>query len=441
MKQAARSEKRAAWTVGVAVVTCLVGAACAAQTPLTPTALSATIDTLATRGDSAGLATLAHRQCRSDSTEVRRTCLEDFFVGLAANGRTGMALGALAQLGKAHEDVEREGHGYTHVIGIRAWKPGDDVSTVFRGCNGLYQSGCYHGVIQSYLTAEGTLDSTRAVTLCDAVASDVKELWLRFQCVHGLGHGFEMALNWDLPAALTRCDWLANGWDREACYGGAFMENAIASMAGGHHVSVRALEKSSAANAAADHSAHGGMAGMNHAPALGAITFKMRDSTDALYPCSATEPKYRSACYQLQGGIILASTGGRFGLATAACDKVGTQWRPLCYQSLGTNASGMSVQNNDKAIEYCTNGDPAYQPYCFVGVVKNYIDVTAKPADGIAFCQDVPPGKNREQCFVAVGEQIVVLYPTDVPRREVLCSEAGLDGVDNCRRGAALPPK
>ncbi|MBK7595462.1 MAG: hypothetical protein IPJ11_09505 [Gemmatimonadetes bacterium] len=443
MTREARSESRAVWTPMLALVACLIGAACAAQKPpLSPTALSATIDTLATRGDSTGLATLAHRQCRSDSTEVRRTCLEDFFVGLAANGRTGMALGALAQLGKAHEDVEREGHGYTHVIGIRAWQPGDDVANVFRGCNGLYQSGCYHGVIQSYLTAEGTLDSTRAVTLCDAVASDVKELWLRFQCVHGLGHGFEMALNWELPAALTRCDWLANGWDRQACYGGAFMENAIASMSGGHHhVSVRALEKASEANAAADHSAHGGMAGMNHAPALGAITFKMRDSTDALYPCSATEPKYRSACYQLQGGIILANTGGRFGLATAACDKVGSQWRSYCYQSLGTNASGMAVQKNSKAIAYCTNGDPDYQPYCFVGVVKNYIDVTAKPADGIAFCKDVPPGKNRTQCFVAVGEQIVVLFPTDVPKREALCSEAGLDGVADCRRGAALPPK
>lgn len=435
--------KREAWTPILAVVACLVGAACAAQkAPLAPAALTATMDTLATRGDSAGLALLAQRQCTSDSAEVRRTCLEDYFVGLAANGRTAVALGALAQLGKAHEDVEREGHGYTHVIGIRAWAPGSDVSKVFRGCNGLYQSGCYHGVIQSYLTAEGTLDSTRAVTLCDAVAPDVKELWLRFQCVHGLGHGFEMALNWELPAALTRCDWLPNGWDREACYGGAFMENAIASMSGGgHHVSVRALEKTSEANAAMDHSAHGGMAGMNHAPALGAITFKMRDSTDALYPCSATEPKYRNACYQLQGGIILASTGGRFGLATAACDKVGSQWRPLCYQSLGTNASGMAVQKNAKAIAYCSNGDPAYQPYCFVGVVKNYIDVTAKPADGIAFCKDVPPGKNRSQCFVAVGEQISVLHPTDIPTRESLCSEAGLDGVADCRRGASLAPR
>lgn len=414
------------------VATALIAVACAAQAPLAPEALRLRVDSLATAGDTTGLATLAHQQCPADSAEVRRTCLEDYFVALAADGRTTMALGALARLGKAHTDVEREGHGYTHVIGIRAWRPGGDVATVFRSCNGLYQSGCYHGVIQSYLTAEGSLDSTRAVTLCDAVASDVKELWLRFQCVHGLGHGFEMALNWELPAALSRCDWLASGWDRESCYGGAFMENAIASMPGGHHVSVRALEKSSA-DGAMDHSMH-----MGHAPALGAITFKMRDSSDALYPCSVTAPKYRTACYQLQGGIILTHTRGNFAEATTTCDGVPSQWRPLCYQSLGANASGMALQKNSKAISYCSHGDPAFQPYCFVGVVKNYIDITANPADGIAFCRDVAAGPNRKACFAAVGEQAVVLNPTDVAARERACSTAGVDGEADCRRGAGI---
>ncbi len=421
---------------GALLAAALFAVACAAQqAPLAPEAMRATMDSLATRGDSVGLAQLAQRQCNADSAEVPRTCLEDYFVTLAAAGRTALSLGALAALGREHEDVERDGHGYTHVIGIRAWQPGDDVGTVFRSCNGLYQSGCYHGVIQSYLTASGTLDSTRAVTLCGSVAPEVKDLWLRFQCVHGLGHGFEMALNWDLPAALTRCDWLENGWDRESCYGGAFMENAVASMPGGHHVSVRALEQSSAAPAA-DHSAHGG-----HAPPLGAITFKMRDSTDALYPCSVTAPKYRRACYQLQGGIILGLTGSRFDKATEHCDRVPSNWRPLCYQSLGTNASGMSLQNTAKAIRYCSNGDPDYQPYCFVGVVKNFVDITANPADGIAFCQDVPSGANRKQCFFAVGEQISVLHPTEIPVREKLCATAGLVGEEPCRQGAGVGPK
>ncbi len=414
------------------VATALVAVACAAQAPLAPEALRLRVDSLATAGDTMGLATLGHQQCRADSAELRRTCLEDYFVALAAKGRTTIALGALAQLGMAHDDVERDGHGYTHVIGIRAWRPGGDVAAVFRSCNGLYQSGCYHGVIQSYLTADGSLDSARAVTLCDAVAPDVKELWLRFQCVHGLGHGFEMALNWELPAALSRCDWLANGWDRESCYGGAFMENAIASMPGGHHVSVRALEKSAPA-ATTDHSTH-----MGHAPALGAVTFKMRDSTDALYPCSVTDPKYRTACYQLQGGIILSMTRGNFAEAAATCDGVPSQWRPLCYQSLGANASGMALQKNSKAISYCSHGDTAFQPYCFVGVVKNYIDITANPADGIAFCRDVASGANRTACFVAVGEQALVLNPTDVAARERVCGTAGAEDEADCRRGAGI---
>lgn len=428
--------KREAWTPTLAVIACLVGAACTAeQAPLAPEAMKTTMDSLATRGDSGALAALAQRQCASDSVEVRRTCLEDFFVTLAAEGRTTLALGALAQLGREHADVEAEGHGYTHVIGIRAWRPGDDVGTVFRSCNGLYQSGCYHGVIQSYLTSEGSLDSAKAVSLCGSIAPDTKDLWIRFQCVHGLGHGFEMALNWDLPEALKRCDWLEHGWDRESCYGGAFMENAIASMPGGHHVSVRALEQSSAADAA-DHSAHGG-----HAPALGAITFKMRDSTDALYPCSVTEPKYRRACYQLQGGIILGASWGKFDVATAHCDRVPAEWRPLCYQSLGTNASGMALQQDRKAIGYCANGDPNYQPYCFVGLVKNRIDVTANPADGMALCRVLPMGANRKQCFVAVGEQISVLHPTEIAVREGICATAGEIGEAPCRRGAGLVEK
>ena len=35
------------------------------------------------------------------------------------------------------------------------------------------------------------------------------------------------------------------------------------------------------------------------------ITFKMRDSADALYPCSIVDTMYQFSCYQLQGGLIL----------------------------------------------------------------------------------------------------------------------------------------
>jgi hypothetical protein len=408
----------------------LLGVGCARPQAANPAAMN----DLAAHGDTAGLAHLAENLCQAKATEARTKCYADYFVSLARSDRVRVALGTLTMLAANHPDVQAEGHNYTHVIGIRAWKDGEDVRQIFRGCTGIFQSGCYHGVIQGYLLSHGQLDSTRAVTLCDQVAPNESDRWLRFQCVHGLGHGFEMAWNWELPHALHGCDWLKDDWDRGSCYGGVFMENAVASMPGGHHMTM-AVHALSASD-----SDIGGMAmpGMEHGhgPDPSHITYKMRDSSDALYPCSAVAQKYRYACYQLQGGLILNRVNGDFARATRECDKADPLGRQQCYVSLGTNASGYTLQNVPATIADCSHGDPRLQPYCFSGAVKNYIDVTSHPADGIRLCNTVPTGDNRTGCFVAVGEEISVLYPTDAAARQNACSAVGANDVDACRRGA-----
>jgi hypothetical protein len=419
----------------------MVAAAAAAcsRTPLDGQALAGRMAQLAERGDTVALARLADEACRGLRQDDRRTCLEDYFLTLSDGGRVRLALGALSALASRQRQVEADGHSYTHVIGIRAWDPDQDIADVFASCTGLFQSGCYHGVIQAYLTATGELDSTRVVELCDRIGAQDDSPWLRFQCVHGLGHGLEMIHNWDLPRALAGCDWLTTSWDRESCYGGAFMENAVASQPGGHHTSARALAADGTADTLQDHAAHGGGHGHHGAPDPATITFRMRDSTDLLYPCTAVEERYQRACYMLQGGMILQALNMDFARAAAECDRVeAVNLRTLCYLSLGTYSSGLTVQNTRRSIGHCLQGDPGYQPWCFVGVVKNYIDVTARPADGIAFCREVPPGRNRNQCYVAVGEQIQILFYGDRDRAERECSAAPADGADPCRWGAGL---
>ena len=421
--------------------------ACGARGALSQEEMRTRVDALVAQGDSFGLARLAARQCNQGPASGKVTCYEEYFVSVAGSDRVRLALGALAALAKDHPEVALDGHGYTHVIGIRAWKPDLDVATVFKACTGLFQSGCYHGVIQAYLLGgkDGPIDSARAASLCDQVAVSRTELWLRFQCVHGLGHGFEMINNWDLPKALTQCDWLPSLWDRSSCYGGAFMENAVASMPGGHHTAthVLATEKaldSGKVTAMGDDHDMPGMT-MPRTPSLKAITFKMRDSTDPLYPCSAVDTTYQFACYQMQGGMILTGLRGDFARATKACDRVGPPLlRSQCYLSLGTNASGWTAQNTPLVIRNCSNGDPAYQPFCFVGAVKNYVDVTANPDDGIAFCRQLEPGVNRDKCYNAVGEEISVLY-RDPDLRQKACLKAGVDGEVMCRIGAQLPAR
>lgn len=415
--------------------------ACGPGGPLPESELAARVDTLARARDTVALADLAQRQCRPTEGEARQTCYEDFFVALSGNDRVRVALGALAELARREKRVEADGHGYTHVIGIKAWRPGMDVVEVFRSCTGLFQSGCYHGVIQAYFTGEGSVDSAKVSWLCDLIQGNTGDRWLRFQCVHGIGHGLEMIWNWDLPRALEGCDWLATDWDRQGCYGGAFMENAMASMPGGHHTPARAIEAvQGAAGSGGDeadaHAGHGDPGG--HMSDRGAITFKMRDSTDLLYPCTAVAPKYRSSCYMLQGGVILSAVGRDFARAAAACDGAEPGLRHNCYLSLGTAASGMTVQNTRRIVELCRNGDPGYQPWCFVGAVKNYIDVTARPGDGLRFCEAVPPGDSRRQCYVAVGEQVLMLNITDTAARRRACEEARPEGREACLYGAWL---
>jgi hypothetical protein len=393
---------------------------------LDPTALEARVTTLAGKKDTVALARLARQQCAHVEGEARQKCYEAYFLALSGEGRVALALGALQSLSRLEKRVEADGHVYTHVIGIKAWQPGRDIATVFRSCNGLFQSGCYHGVIQSYLTAESGVDSAKVAWTCDLIEGNQTDRWLRFQCVHGIGHGLQMSWNWDLPRALRGCDWLPSAWDRESCYGGAFMENAVASIPGGHHASAQAL---SGGQADDEHGEHEG-----HAVA----PFKMRDSADALYPCSVVEEHYKAACFQLQGGIILQRNQYDFAKATADCDRAPEDLRHHCYLSLGTSASGLTVRDSRRAIQYCSNGDPGYQPWCFVGVVKNYIDVTARPEDGIAFCRLLPEGRNRRQCFVAVGEQVWVLHIADLAARDRECAKAAPDGDVDCRYGAGL---
>lgn len=380
-------------------------------------------------GDSAAMADLASQRCRLLLGKPRRSCYEDFLLDLVRRDQVKLAMGTLAVLGNRDPQIRRYGHDYSHVIGINAWTPAKDIGAVYLQCNELFQSGCYHGVIQAFFAYKGT-DSAAVVGVCRDTPGINTNGWLRFQCVHGIGHGLVQTYTMNLPHALAGCDLLGNAWDSESCYGGAFMEFIVGGRGQSHHVAMKMGDSM----AGMDHGAmdHGTMEHGDTWPA-----FSARRPSDLLYPCSVLGDKYGRACYQMQAGLIAEVTGLDFKKIADVCDGAPEQWKRPCYQGIGTYVSGVTARDPDESIRDCSLGAPKYRPWCFVGLVKNFVDVTANTDDGIALCRKLGPRDIALSCYVAIGEEASVLYPS-MDRREAACAKSESQYVAACRFGAGM---
>jgi len=411
--------------------------------------LTGLIDRPLASGDSLILADFARDRCRLVPTNKRQPCYEEILLATVEKGQVRLAMDALSVLARLDRSTVRRGHDYAHVVGINAWTPEKEVGPVYDSCTGLYQSGCYHGVVQAFLDARGT-DSATVYQLCNSIKSAVYNMWLRFQCVHGVGHGLVNNFSLNLPRALKGCDWLVDPWDAQSCYGGAFMEFIVAGRGQSHHPHKK--ESPAPSTAAAGHDGHsppaapgpapGEHAAAGHDPASHehetADSFPIRDKTGLLYPCTVLDTKYQTACYMMQAGIVIELVGRDFGKIAHACDDAPVSMQPACYQGVGTYVSGYVVRDPVKAIDLCSKGDAKLQAWCYVGVVKNFIDVTANPDDGFSFCRRLTDHAYAVACFNGVGEEMSVLFPA-AEEREKQCAKASRDYIEVCRYGANLP--
>ena len=108
----------------------------------------------------------------------------------------------------------------------------------------------------------------------------------------------------NLVSSLKGCDLLVEDWDRQSCYGGAFMENVV-----------DATEP------------HHGMPGMDMPEENRA--FKQIDKNDYNYPCTILPERYLTTCYQNQVSIIMyfddhQNAAGREGLHEGAARRIAT---------------------------------------------------------------------------------------------------------------------
>jgi hypothetical protein len=371
------------------------------------------------------------KRCRSTDFAKKRDCYSAALDERLAAGGPAPVLGLLDRLAALDPDVRRLGHFYAHRIGISALKSPSEVGRVFAACTPAWESGCYHGVIQSYFIATQRDGGGIAAQSVEALCGDYrgKRSDLLFQCTHGLGHGLAILHGHDLPKALQSCDLLGRQPEREMCYAGGFMESLVNAT---HPHGVSAPVKAGPRSKPKETDPHSG-----HGPAK--PSFPALDPADLHYPCSRLDEKYLIACYTIQTSAMLHHSKRDVGRAATECGRAPQKARATCFVSLGRDVSTIAANDFAQAVRLCGLAEKAFRPDCHRGVVQSIVNMNANPAEGIPYCRTVTEPESKRACYVAVSGQALVL-PDGGARREQACRLAETDLVDLCLGRPASPP-
>lgn len=377
-------------------------------------------------------------ECRLPDYGQRQECYEKALLAHQQAVGVEAAIRMLDTLAAHQPEVKREGHVYAHAIGISAYTTPEEVGKTFAACTPGYQSGCYHGVVQAYF-ADVQWRSPQGLTaetvnaLCGDHRGKEGSPWLLFQCSHGIGHGLVIYHGAHLPRALGSCDLVREAPEREACYGGAFMENIMRATHPQHSVPSQAH-----GDGHGDGHGHGAHAHHGAGADTSGESFRPLDPDDLLYPCSVVAERYWAGCYSIQTAAILHHTQRDVARAARACDQAPETMRPVCHASLGRDISGMALRDHREAVRMCSLVGAAAEPACHVGVVQDLVNFAARAEDGVAYCRVVPGEESKKACYRAVGGQLAALR-YEAGRQEAVCGRAEEGYVEVCRRGAGLP--
>jgi cytochrome c553 len=309
------------------------------------------------------------------------TCLEQAFANLTYREGARPALDRLQREMDRDRFVRQQCHRIGHAMGGAGLARYEDPGRALAAGSTVCWSGYYHGVLEDGFY--GTPDSEiagKARELCSDRGLR-QDLFLLYQCVHGLGHGLMIFTGYDLPKALDACDALTTPFDQQACIGGTFMENFT------NFYQVKS---------------------------------KWLRDDDPIYPCNSVAEYRKAHCYQLVTMRILYETGYDWRATARTCHESEPQWVAMCFQSFGRDASGVAGRNQRRAIELC-GLTGRYQPDCIYAVVKNIaFDDGGRLSRAVRFCR-MTPARSRGRCFRGLGSTVAVVEP--VPRkRTAMCA-------------------
>lgn len=244
-------------------------------------------------------------------------------------------------------------HQIAHVIGRASAKKNElKVTDTFERGTQFCASGYYHGAMEAATTELGAQKIKDTINdICKPFKEKSPYNLKHYDCAHGLGHGVMGMENYELYKAIKDCELLNDSWERDSCTTGVFMENIMSVFNNPDYQT------------------------------------KYLDKNRPLYPCTEVPDMHKSSCYLNQSSYALSVTGYDYAKVFNLCSESGGM-TAICYQSLGRDASGNSVQDPVKTNEICQLGaNNDQQMGCIIGAVKDIIWIGNSKEKGEKFCR------------------------------------------------------
>ncbi len=310
-------------------------------------------------------------EAAEDCSGVRASdyqCVQRHYQDLVHGSGVQTAFTELKGAYETDEFIKTNCHQITHVIGRAAVDLYGDIPESYSQGDNFCWSGYYHGAMEAVVAEIGPdkiLDE--ADEICSSVSEEQEQSFYHYNCVHGLGHGFMGVLENELFESLETCDTLGDRWERESCYGGVFMENIMSDINPGNKT-------------------------------------EYLKADEPLYPCTEVGSKYKTQCYTMQTSYALQKQDGDFGKVFELCGSVEDEYRPMCYQSLGRDASGQTASDATKTKENCMLGeDDEARLNCVIGAAKDFVSYYHSDTQAKEFCESLDRDL-RETCL-QTGEE------------------------------------
>ena len=227
-------------------------------------------------------------------------CYQQAFANRTYRAGPGPALALLDRRIQTDRAVATGCHRMAHAMGGAALvRFDDDVGQAFAEGDAVCSSGYYHGILeQSFVDVDDDELADKARGLCKGGPLRI-DAFLRFQCVHGLGHGLMLRTRYDLPAVLEVCDEIGEPAYADACEGGAFMENFTT---------------------------------------FYEVSSKWLRDDDLLYPCNAVAERHKPACYTIVTAHVLHEVDYDWRETARVCRTAEREWEHVCFRSFGRDA-------------------------------------------------------------------------------------------------------